>query len=149
MPYTTEGRVYHGLKTSPAACFTSECNTSKCTRLNAPFGPEGTFGGYLYLGPIISQDVLYQASNPRRLTKKWSMTSSVHSAVSAAFGQFLHYLRSPGASQCMMYSLKMLASRDGIFSPSELSWVNFLYFGIIWAGFHEIDFYLQNHLISK
>jgi hypothetical protein len=38
---------------------------SKCTRQNAPFGPEGAFGGYLYLWALFfSQDV--QHSNPRR-----------------------------------------------------------------------------------
>jgi hypothetical protein len=83
--------------------------------------------------------------------QKWSMTS-VHSTGSATFGQFLHYLR----IQCMTYSLKMLAfgiilgefpvlrsHLGGIlrdwFSPSELSRANFLYFGIISAGFREND----------
>jgi hypothetical protein len=83
--------------------------------------------------------------------QKWSMTS-VHSTGSATFGQFLHYRQ----SQCMAYSLKMLAfgiilgefpvlrsHLGGIlrdwFSPSELSRANFLYFGIISAGFREND----------
>jgi hypothetical protein len=39
--------------------------------------------------------------------------------------------------------------REIAFSPSKLSQVNFLSFRIISAGFHEIDFHLQNHLAAQ
>jgi hypothetical protein len=92
----------------------------------------------------------------QRLFISWARCTLIsgfkYSAGSATFGQLLHYLQ----SQCMTYGLNMLAfgiisgefpvlrsHLGGIlrdwFSPSELIRVNFLYFGIISAGFREND----------